>query len=307
MGVFDPITTQGAEITTLFWWALYPSFLVFFLVTGGLLWIVWRFRQRPGQDGEPEQVTGNKTYEIAWTVAPAALLAVLFVFVLTTMSRVDAEEPAPLRVRATGWQFWFEYRFDDQTITANELHLPVGRPVMLELTGGDVIHSFWVIRFGWKRDMIPGKVNYLPVRIERPGVYDGVCSEYCGQQHAWMRIRLVAEPPEAFEAWLARQRAPADPPADDRARRGQQVFLANTCVNCHAIRGTPARAYVGPDLTHFGGRAILGAGVAENTPENLALWLRDPHQLKPGVLMPAYPNLSDEDLAALVAYLHGLK
>jgi cytochrome c oxidase subunit 2 len=307
VGELNPVTPGGGAIAGLFWVTLALSLVVFVLVAGLLVVSIARFRSRPGEVGEPEQVHGNRTLELVWTVGPALLLGALFVLAVVTMGRADAEEPGALRVRVVGWQWWWEYQLEDGVVAANELHLPVGVPTRLEMTSGDVVHAFWVIRFGWKRDVIPGKLNVLPVRVDQAGTYQGACAEYCGRQHAWMRPRVVAEPPETFEAWLARQRAPADPPADDLARRGQEVFLTNTCVNCHAVRGTPAGSRVGPDLTHFGGRTTLGAGVAENTPEELRRWLRDPNELKPGTLMPSYSNLADEELDALVAYLRGLR
>jgi cytochrome c oxidase subunit 2 len=307
VGGLDPVTPGGGAIAGLYWLALAASAIVCLLVGGWLFLAITRFRARPSEVGDPEQVHGNRRLELVWTAGPALVIGGLFVLAVVTMGRADAEEPGALRVRAIGWQWWFEYQLDDGAVAANELHLPVGVPARIELTSGDVIHAFWVPRFGWKRDMLPARLNVLPVRVDQPGTYDGACAEFCGQQHAWMRIRVVAEPADAFEAWRARQRAPADPPADDAARRGQAVFLANTCVNCHTVRGTAAAGRVGPDLTHFGARTTLGAGVAENNDAELRRWLRDPHQLKPGALMPAYPNLADEELDALVAYLRGLR
>jgi cytochrome c oxidase subunit 2 len=307
VGELNPVTPGGGAIAELFRVAMAASLVVFALVAGWLVLAIVRFRARPGDVGEPGQVHGNRTLELAWTAGPALLLGVLFVLAVTTMGRADAEEPAALRVRVVGWQWWWEYQLEDGVVAANELHLPVGVPTRLEMTSGDVGHAFWIIRFGWKRDVIPGKLNFLPVRVDQPGTYDGVCAEYCGRQHAWMRPRVVAEPPEAFDAWLARQRAPADAPADALARRGRELILENTCVSCNAVRGTPAGSRVGPDLTHFGARTTLGAGVAENTDAELRRWLRDPNELKPGVLMPSYPNLADAELDALVAYLRGLR
>jgi cytochrome c oxidase subunit 2 len=305
VGELDPVTPGGGAIAGLFWLTMAASLVVFLVVAGGLLWSISRFRAR-GESGEPEQVHGNRRLELIWTAGPALLIGGLFVLAVVTMGRADAEEPGALRVRVVGWQWWWEYQLDGGAVTANELHLPLGVPARLELTSGDVIHSFWVVRFGWKRDLIPGRLNVLPLRVDQPGAYDGACAEYCGTQHAWMRPRVVVEPPEAFDAWLARQRAPAAPPADALARRGQELFQASTCVNCHTVRGTPAAGRVGPDLTHFGSRTTLGAGVAESTPQELRRWLRDPNELKPGALMPPYPNLADEELDALVAYLRGL-
>jgi cytochrome c oxidase subunit 2 len=303
---FNPVTRQGATINDLWLWTLFPSALVLLLVGGLLLYIIIRFRGRPGEP-DPPQISGNRRLEIFWTATPALILAVFFILVVRTMRAVDAESPSALRVQVLGHQWWWEYQYPDLgVVTADELRLPAGEPATLELTGADVIHSFWVPQFGWKRDAIPGKSNLLPVQVDRPGVYDGACTEYCLTQHAWMRIRVVAEPREQFEAWICQQQQPARPSAG-LAARGQQVFLTNTCVNCHAIAGTGASARIGPDLSHLGSRSILGSGVVENTPDNLSRWIKNVQDVKPGVLMPAYQTLPDDDLRALVEYLEGLK
>jgi cytochrome c oxidase subunit II len=303
---FRPVTTQGTRIASLFTLVMVLSALVFLLVAGLLVYFVVRYRGRAG-DEDPAQVEGNRKLEIFWTATPALLLAVIFVLTLQTMSNVDAASPSALRIRAIGHQWWWEYQYADLGVmTANELHVPVGVPLQIELEGADVIHSFWVPQFGWKKDMIPGKTNVMWVQAEQPGVYDGVCTEYCGTQHAWMRIRVLAEPSDRFDEWIAQQRQQAAAPQGPAAR-GQQVFLGNTCVNCHAVGGTTANARVGPDLTHVGSRTTIGAGVVENTPDMLRQWVRNAHDLKPGVLMPAYNSLSDDDLAALVQYLTELK
>ena len=306
MDSFNPVTRQGAAINDLWLWTLFPSALMLLLISGLLLYIIIRFRGRPGEP-DPPQVSGNRRLEIFWTATPALILAVFFVLVVRTMRAVDAASPSALRVEVLGHQWWWEYRYPALgVVTAGELHLPAGEPATLELSGADVIHSFWVPQFGWKRDAIPGKVNLMPVQVDRPGVYDGTCTEYCLTQHAWMRIRVVAEPREQFEAWVRQQQVPPPPPGG-LAARGQQLFLSNTCVNCHAIAGTGAGARVGPDLSHLGSRSILGSGVVENTPDNLSRWIKNVQDVKPGVLMPAYQTLPDDDLRALVEYLEGLK
>ena len=222
------------------------------------------------------------------------------------MSSVNAESPSAMRVEVVGHQWWWEYRYPDlNVVTANELHVPVGVPLRLELTSNDVIHSFWAPQFGWKKDAIPGKTNTMPVQVDQPGVYDGTCTEYCGTQHAWMRVRVVAQSTDEFNAWVQQQQQPASSSQDPTAARGQQVFTGSTCVNCHTLRGTTANGQVGPDLTHFGSRSIIGAGVLENTPDNLRQWISNPQAIKPGVLMPGYSSLSDDDLTALVTYLEG--
>jgi cytochrome c oxidase subunit 2 len=306
MDSFDPISPQGLAISNLFNVALVLSAVVFLLVASVLVYAVVRFRGRPG-DPDPPQVEGNRPLEIIWTATPLGLLSVLFFLVLMTMGSVNAEPPAALRVRVIGHQWWWEFQYPELgVVTANELHLPIGAASRLELEAADVIHSFWAPQLGWKKDAIPGKTNVMVVQPERAGVYDGACTEYCGVQHAWMRIRVVVEPADRFETWARQQQAAATPPSGG-AVRGEEVFFRNTCVNCHAVRGTAATQQVGPDLTHFGGRSTIGAGVLENTPANLRRWVREVQSVKPGALMPNYPDLSDADLDALVQYLEGLK
>jgi cytochrome c oxidase subunit 2 len=299
---FTPVTPQGGAIVSLFTLELILAFLVSGAVAAAAFYAMFRFGDRPGAP-EPIQVHGNTRLELAWTAAPALLLVVLYILTVRTMATVEAEAEAALRVRVIGHQWWWEYEYPDLGIvTANELHVPVGRPVRLELESADVVHNFWIPQFGWKKDNTPNHVTPMNVVVDEPGVYDGACTEFCGTQHAWMRIRAVASPPEQFEVWVARNQQPATVAVP----RGQQVFQQHTCVNCHAIQGVSG-ARVGPDLSHFGSRTTIGAGVLENTPENLRAWLIDPQRIKPGALMPGYVDLPDDDLRALVEYLEGLK
>ena len=303
METFDPVTRQGLEITNLFNFDLVVSALLLVLILGWLTYALLRFRARPGDASEPPQTHGNRRLEIAWTVAPAVMLAVVFFLVVQTMRSVDAAQPGAQQLKVIGHQWWWEFQYPGLgVVTANELHLPVGTPVQISLDSNDVIHSFWIPQFGMMRDAVPGKTNQMSVLVDRAGLFDGACTQYCGIQHAWMRIRVIAEPREQFDAWAAAQAADAS----RSAAPGQQVFVANTCVSCHAIRGV-STASVGPDLTHFGSRATLGAGVSDNTPDTLRRWIRDPRTIKPGVLMPPFGNLSDQDLNALVDYLESLK
>jgi cytochrome c oxidase subunit 2 len=249
-------------------------------------------------------VHGNRRLELIWTTTPAVILAVVFVFVLQTMREVDAAPPDAQRLRVIGHQYWWEFQYPDQQVfAANELHVPVGVPLMVQLESVDVIHSFWVPHFVRMRDTVPGKVNQMPVLVDRAGIYDGSCNQFCGMQHAWMRSRVVAEAPDQFQTWAQQQAAPVT----RGNSRGEQVYLQNTCVSCHTIRGLNTSPNVGPDLTHVGSRAQLAGGVIDNSPEALRRWIRDPSKLKPGVLMPAYPNLADQDLADLVDYLASLR
>ena len=303
----NPVTPQGRSIASFFNLVMIPSALVFLLVVGLLTYVLIRFRGRPG-DPDPPQVHGNQRLELFWTIAPHVLLAGLFVGMISTMQTVNGESPAALRVKVIGHQWWWEYQYPDLGIvTANELHLPVGTAAVLDIEAADVVHSFWVPQIGWKKDAIPGKTNTMWVRVDEAGIFDGACAEFCGAQHAWMRVRLVAEPPTQFDAWVANQRQPAASPQTERARLGQQLFTSGTCVSCHTIRGTAEQSRVGPDLTHFGSRTILGAGVADTSPESLHRWIKEVQKVKPGVLMPNYTSMSDADIAALAEYLLGLQ
>jgi cytochrome c oxidase subunit 2 len=301
---FDTITRQGGAISWLFTLELIISAVLLLIVVTWLSLALVRFRARPGDPAEPPQVHGNRRLELIWTITPALVLLGVFVLVVETMQTVTAAEPNAQPLRIIGHQWWWEYEFPDQgAITANELHVPVGRGLQVSLESVDVIHSFHVPQFGWMRDTVPGKINQMSILLLRAGRYDGTCNQYCGLQHAWMRVVVVAEPLDQFNAWLQQQSQPAQP----NGSRGEQVFMQNTCVNCHAIRGVVPGSRVGPDLTHLGSRSTLGTGVVANTPDLLRQWIRNAGSIKPGVLMPAFQNLSDADLTALADYLGSLK
>ena len=276
--------------------------LIFIGVEGALLFSIWRYRASRHAAGEPAPRQGNRRLEIAWTAAPAVILAAIFVLTLGTMAEINgAGVPATMRIAATGHQWWWEFSYDGAK-TANELHIPVDTPVDLEVTSADVIHSFWVPELGPKMDMLPGVTNRLRLFARRVGSYNGQCSEFCGIEHAWMRIRVVVQSAPEFGAWLQAQARPRATTETDAER----VFLANICVSCHTIRGTSAAGTAGPDLTHVGARATIGAGVLPNDVASMRSWLADPQRYKPGVLMPSVP-VSNADLDALAAYLVSLK
>ena len=203
--------------------------------------------------------------------------------------------------------WWWEVRYPQQQITtANELHIPVGRPVRLELTSADVIHSFWVPRLNGKRDMIPGLKTIFWIQADEPGVYRGQCGEYCGTQHANMAFEVIALESAEFDEWLAQQTSAKSPPRSEAAERGGEVFQSAGCAQCHAIQGTDATGTAGPDLTHVGGRRMIGAALLPNTRGNLSGWIADPQGIKPGVKMPR-TYLAADELQDLVTYLEGLK
>ena len=286
--------------------------LVCLLVFGTLLWAAFRRRNtaEPLVDARRERPMKSVVL-----LATGVTTAILFVFLIFDFSvgRTITTNPGnrALQIRVTGHQWWWEVQYRDSlpqngVTTANEIHIPVGRPVVFELRSTDVIHSFWPPNLSPKRDQIPGDENSLWFQADRPGVYRGVCAEFCGHQHAKMGFLVVAEPPGEFTGWLARQRDTATTPTDSLAQRGREVFLASSCVMCHAISGTPAGSRIGPDLTHLASRRTLAAGTLPNTRGYLTAWIVDPQAIKPGVKMP--PNqLSGPDLVALVAYLETLK
>jgi cytochrome c oxidase subunit II len=276
--------------------------LIFIGVEAALVYAIWRYRASRNLAGEPATFERNRRLEIAWTAAPALILAVVFVLTLGTMAEINGAGVTPaMRISATGHQWWWEFGYGG-TKTANELHIPVATPIDLELTSVDVIHSFWVPEVGPKMDMLPGTTNHLRLLARRAGSFDGQCAEFCGIEHAWMRIRVVVESQAEFDSWLAAQRQPAATTGGD----GERVFLSNICVNCHRIAGTAAAGTAGPDLTHIASRATIGAGVLPNDVARMRAWLADPQRYKPGSLMPRVP-LSGADLDALAAYLGALK
>jgi len=276
------------------------------LVVFGLLgFILIRYRDRPGA-AEPRQTRGHSLLEISWTIAPALVLLIIAVPTIQVIFRTQGRAaPGSLEVVVRGWQWWWEFRYPGlDVVTANELHLPVGQPVVLHLEGPDVIHSFWVPQLGGKRDVVPGRHNRITLTAEMPGEYLGQCAEFCGVAHANMRLRVIVETPGEFERWAAAQKAPPAEPAGDAAG-GKTVYARLACVGCHTIRGVSA-GVIGPDLTHVGSRRTLAAGLLPNTLDHLTAWLRDPDAIKPGVKMPNL-GLSEADARAVAAYLLSLE
>ncbi len=242
---------------------------------------------------------------------PTLALALFTVLAVRTGMSVSSPGGEPeLVVEVTGHQFWWEVRYPEQgVVTANEIPIPAGRPVEFRVTSADVIHSFWVPRLAGKLDMSPGRTNRLRAMADEPGLYRGQCTEFCGVQHALMSLLVVAREPAKFDAWMARRRGAARPRLDSAALRGRGVFFEAGCSSCHAIRGVNEPDYtgdVGPDLTDLAGRRTLGALTLRNTRGNLAGWILDPHQFKPGVRMPP-TVLSGPEMQALLAYLETLR
>lgn len=284
-------------------WASLGIALVVFAVLG---WNLLRYRARPGAP-LPPQTRGHTLLEIGWTIAPALVLLVIAIPTIQIIFRTQAATPTPdaLEVTVSARQWWWEFRYPQlDVVTANELHLPVGRTVYFTLEGPDVIHSFWIPSLGGKRDVVPGRVNTLRIRPDVVGEYWGQCAEFCGVAHAYMGMRAIVETPESFERWVAGQQAPAAAPSE-AAAAGRDLYARLACVGCHTIRGVSA-GVLGPDLTHFGSRRTVGAGLWPNTVDNVAAWLKDPPALKPGAKMPNL-GLTEEQARAIATYLLELK
>jgi cytochrome c oxidase subunit 2 len=266
-----------------------------------------RFRDRPGA-ALPPQSHGRAWLEIAWTIGPAIVLLIIAVPTIQVVFRTQsqARPTDALEVVVRGYQWWWEFTYPALgVVTANELHLPAGRKVVLTLEGPDVIHSFWIPKFGAKRDVVPGRTNRITLVPDTPGDYWGQCAEFCGASHANMGLRVTVQTREDFEKWTTAQRAPAIEPSADPATAGKAIFAGSACVGCHTVRGT-STGVLGPDLTHFGSRKTLAAGILPNTPDNVVAWVRDAPRLKPGAKMPPFA-LTDAQARALAAYLESLK
>lgn len=316
LSVFEAASPPAASIRDLFYLVLVITGLIFLLAEGLIVYCVWRFRRRPETSpAEPPQIYGSNPIEVAWTVAPALVVFVLFLVTVRTVAaiRVSQQPADALHVTVIGHQWWWEYEYyatdsaSEKRLlfrTANELHVPQNRAVVLELKSADVIHSFWVPRLAGKVDVIPGRTNRMWFQVWEPGVYHGQCAEYCGDQHANMMLRVVVEPQAEFDRWLVSQQQPAhDEPA---VLAGRQLFASLACVECHTVRGTRAEGRFGPDLTHLMSRQTLLATTTPNNRDTLFRWVRQPHDLKPGAKMPSF-QLSDPQLRDLTAYLESLR
>ncbi|KAK0331858.1 hypothetical protein LTR94_027236 [Friedmanniomyces endolithicus] len=309
--VLDPAGPFAAPIHTVAWVLFAMSVVVMAVVLTALG--VALFGPRKWK----RKVAGERLVWIAGLVFPVVVLTGLLIYGLTTTARVSsAPKPGEMRIRVTGEMWWWRVAYlDDQgreiLQDANEVHIPIGQPVVFELESADVIHSFWVPRLGGKTDMIPGRRNFMRLQADEAGTYGGQCAEYCGGPHALMGLVVVAHEPDRFVAWRDRQAADAAPIGDPsrlaELARGRQVFDASGCSACHTIRGTEANGLAGPDLTHVGSRQTLGAGILPNNTGTMAGWISDSQSLKPGNRMPAYPVLNGQDLRAVSAYLGSLK
>jgi cytochrome c oxidase subunit II len=311
--IFKPESTPADRVFHLSTFVLAVTGIIFAVVFTLLAYSIAKYRQRSSDiDREPVPVYGSNQMELSWTVIPILIVLVLFLATARVLHSVqDAPiPPSAVEVTVIGHQFWWEYRYPALgVVTANELHVPVSdpahpTPTFLTLLSADTDHSFWVPQLAGKTDLIPNRTNKMWIDPHRVGVYVGQCAQYCGTQHAKMLLRVYVDSTEQFAQWVQAEKQPAVD--DSSAEEGRRIFETTACINCHAIKGTAANGRFGPDLTHLMSRQTIASGAAENTPQNLRLWIQNPDAIKPGSLMPAM-KLKDADLDALVRYLETLR
>jgi cytochrome c oxidase subunit 2 len=302
----DPAGDDAERIYLLTLVLVIGGTIIFFGVTALLLYAIFAEPERRAWLGH------RRTIFIGGLAFPIVTLSLLLPYGLIVMRDTDAPAPDALRIEVIGEQYWWRVRYpadkdQPEVITANEIILPIGRPVSVSVTAADVIHSFWIPNFGGKIDMIPGRVNRLNFTAERPGIYRGVCAEFCGDQHARMAFDVVALEPAEFATWRTTQASAAQEPEIPFLVRGRELFRSSGCGSCHAVRGTFADGRLGPDLTHVGSRRTIGAGQFPNNVGTLAGWIANTQQIKPGARMPSYGMLTGEELRALAGYLESLR
>jgi len=313
--IFNPAGTPAHSVFGLSMLVLGITASIFLVVAGLLLYALLRYRHRPADENalrEPAQIYGSNQIELSWTVIPILTVVMLFLATARVIYTTEhATKPVDsLDVTVIGHQFWWEYRYPKLGIvTANELHIPVSdpkhpTPTYLTMSSADTDHSFWIPRLAGKMDLIPNKVNTMWIDPQTPGLYLGQCAQYCGTQHAKMLLRVYADTPAQFAAWVTQQRKVAT--QDIASTAGRAVFEHNACISCHTIGGTVATGRFGPDLTHVASRDTIASGSVPNSAANLRMFVDDPAHFKPGILMPPM-HLNDQDLDAVTAYLVTLK
>ena len=305
---------QGARFADLFLWFTGVCLIVYLLVIGGLVMAVvrgWRSR-RSGRDEQGHDAAIQPIFALWVALISLILIGLTFASYFTDRAFAsDGGKRPAVTIDLTANQWWWDIKYQganpsEQIRTANELHLPVGRLVHINLRSNDVIHSFWIPNLAGKQDLIPGRDIDIALLPTRSGVFRGQCAEYCGTQHAHMALDVVVESPAAFDAWRRRQLAPAAPPPPGLATAGQVYFTGRECSTCHAVAGTSASASVGPDLTHLASRRSIAAGTFPMTSGHLYAWVADPQGAKPGNHMPVI-GLQPRELDTVVAYLSTLQ
>jgi cytochrome c oxidase subunit II len=311
--VLSPAGLQASSIHSLWLLMLGVCTAVFVMVIAALLVGLIRGTRNRSREtsAPPSERTLTRSVGVAVGLTVMLLVMLLVASVSTGRAVGSLHASSAVTIAIVGHQWWWEIQYEDpvpnrRVTTANELHVPTNRPVVLKVTSRDVIHSFWVPNLQGKRDLIPGYTTALWLQADRAGAFRGQCAEFCGLQHAHMALDVIAESDRDFETWLEAMRQPGGDPSEATSQKGRDVFMQTRCAGCHTIRGTAASGQIAPDLTHIATRSTLGAGTLANTPENLAAWIQDSQRLKPGNQMPANP-LPADDLQALVAYLETLR
>jgi cytochrome c oxidase subunit II len=319
--IFNPQGFSAQAIADVFIIVLAISGFILLIVIGMVGYALVKNRDR-GEGGYGKLIYGNNALEITWTIIPLVIVAGLIVVSIIAAKDADPDPPDELgqdakalgqvpdekfEIIVRGHQWWWEFEYPKHGIwTANELHIPAGKSLFLKIRSADVIHDFWVPQLARKIDAIPGWDNHIWIQADQPGWYHGVCAEYCGNQHAWMRFDVVAETQEEFDAWALHQKQDAPSPQTQMEKEGYALFANNTCGNCHTIKGTGFNMTIGPDLTHLMSRKYLGSGVRELNHQNLFEWMKDAQAIKPGCHMPNF-QFTDDEAAKITAYLESLK
>jgi cytochrome c oxidase subunit 2 len=314
--ILDPGSDNAAETANLFWFVFWVATGVFVLVEAMLIATVFRFRNRPSS--EAVQTHGNTKLEIMWTAIPAVILVVLLGSTLRSMAVIRAPvTEESVKVVVVGHQWWWEFQYPELGfVTANQMIVPVGQPVEIELRSVDVQHGFWAPQLFGKMDAVPGHTNRMHFTVTEAGEYGAQCTQMCGEQHAQMRFQIIGVSSADFQTWAAGQQQPAPAPVDEAAVRGQKIFFDHACIACHTINGTAAAGRVGPNLTHLASRDFIAGGILALTDDNLKAWVHNAPSIKSGTQMIDFsvvdlerPNsyLDEQELSDLVAYLSALK
>jgi cytochrome c oxidase subunit 2 len=311
----DPHGPDAAQLANLTWVMLALGTIMWLLVIGFMFAALWR-KQRGTSETAPDGKAGDEGRR--WPIwggilMPAVILTIVFGYNIYTLGAIEKpHKDSTVKIEIVGRRWWWEVKYPDQGIvTANEIHIPVGVPVDIQLQSADVIHSFWVPELHGKMDLVPTRINNITLQADQPGVYRGQCAEFCGVQHAKMGLLVIAESSDDFNKWVQNQQQPMAAPTDRAAQQGQQVFMSTGCVFCHTVRGLDDKEIdrssvdLGPDLTHIASRQTIAAASLENNPGNLSSWITNAQHFKPGSLMPNVP-LSSDDLQSLLAYLQSL-
>jgi len=303
--IVSPKGSEASKIATT-WWIIFGLACAVYLVVGSLIIYAALRGRRRGRSSS--RLRENTFIWVGGLLIPLVILLVVAGVTVNSTSALRAPAAGALRIDVTGKLWWWDVRYaGTNVVTANVIHIPAGQDIDLRLTSDNVIHSFWVPELAGKEDTIPGQTNHLRFTANEPGTYLGRCAEFCGLQHAHMDIIVVVETPGDFGRWMARRQSTSSAPESEETTRGAVVFQREACAGCHTIRDTAANGKVGPDLTDFGSRPTIGAGVLDNTPENLERWIYDAPDVKPGTVMPQFHSLPAKDIAALAAYLESLK